>query len=87
MLVLMLARVSVGQGDLVRYAPKFHSPYRNKLAYVERILDESEHPLQEGPEATPYWLEVRFKKDNAVKTLNAQAFVLEEVRQNVARIL
>ena len=87
MLILMLERLSVGQGDLVRYLPKFQSPYLNELASVERILDESKNPLQEGPEATPYWLEVLFKKDGEVKILNAQAFVIEEVRQNVIRIL
>lgn len=87
MLILMLARISVGPGDLVRYLPRFHDVYLKELAYVERILDESKNQLQEGPEATPYWLEVRFKKDGEVKILNAQAFVIEEVRQNVARIL
>ncbi|MDE2071266.1 MAG: hypothetical protein KGI70_00840 [Patescibacteria group bacterium] len=86
MIVLMSARVSLAPGDLVRYCPKFADPYRDKLAYVEEILDESKHPLRVGPEATPYWLRVKFK-NGTVKTLNAQAFVIEEVRQNIIRIL
>lgn len=87
MLIMMLSRVSLSPGDLVRYVPKFSDQYRSELAVVEGLLDESKNPLQAGPEASPYWLKVRFKKDGAMRTLNAQAFVIEEVRQTIARIL
>lgn len=87
MLVLTLARVSLSPGDLVRYLPRFDDEYRKELAFVKRILGEDKEPLPPGPDATPYWLEVKFKKDGKTKTLNAQAFVVEEVRQTVARIL
>jgi hypothetical protein len=87
MLIMMLARISVWRGDLVRYMPRFADPYRGELAVVERMLDESKNPIGAGPNAMPYWLEVRFKKDDRLATLNAQAFVVEEVRQSIARIL
>ncbi len=88
MLALMLTRVSLAKGDLVRFAPRHADPYKNELATIERILDPLDHELAPPlPEMRPYWIEVKFRKDGVVKTLNAQLFVLEEVRQNIARIL
>jgi hypothetical protein len=85
MLVLMQARIGINRNDTVRYVPKFHDPHRHELATVEDVVDKSDEPIQVGPEASPYWLKVRFMNDGQVRTLNAQAFVVEEVRQTIAR--
>ena len=93
MLAMMLTRVSVGRGDLVRYAGARRPmqsvrPFIGKLGRIEQVYNATIYPEQLEPclDANPYWVDVRFR-NGEMSTLNLQHFLLEEVRQNVARIL
>lgn len=83
-LAVTLAKVSLIPTDHVRYLPEYADPYREELAEVIEILDESKDPLRPGSNGMPYWLKVRFEKDKKVCTLPARRFLLEERRMTVA---